>query len=368
MNRILLFLFYPDNKLLDMYPKHHLYYMMGAAYGLAFAVMGLALMHPTAGLANTNASPYRWLGWLSYVTIESFGSMVVQCYWALVNASVDVNFAKKNFGLIVAGAQIGSILGPTLATQADHIGIPLLYISGAIVMFLMVAAMRLYIKKFGVPAEEPKAEKDPKKSGKEEGIMEGFYLFYEHDYVKGIFVVSSFYMVQVTIVDYMMKVLAKERYGLMFPDDPQAAVRHFASFMGYFGQATNSISFLFSLFGTGMFIKRLGLTYTLIAFPLMMLICTLIVWISPSIWIVFAVMMVMKAMSYALNNPTKEILYQMTSTSIKFKCKSWIDTFGQRSAKATGSLVTNAFASSMIDLVKYVLFSRCFLIIDSVDL
>ncbi len=61
----------------------------------------------------------------------------------------------------------------------------------------------------------------------------------------------------------------------------------------------------------------------------------------------------MKGMSYALNNPTKEILYQMTSTTIKFKCKSWIDTFGQRSAKATGSLVTNAFASSVADLVTY---------------
>jgi AAA family ATP:ADP antiporter len=69
--------------------------------------------------------------------------------------------------------------------------------------------------------------------------------------------------------------------------------------------------------------------------------------------VVFGVMMVIKGMSYALNNPTKEILYQATSTSIKFKCKSWIDTFGQRSSKAAGSIITNQFASSMIDLVNY---------------
>ena len=43
----------------------------------------------------------------------------------------------------------------------------------------------------------------------------------------------------------------------------------------------------------------------------------------------------------------------MTSTSIKFKCKSWIDTMGQRGSKATGSLLTNAFSSSMADLVRY---------------
>ncbi len=66
---------------------------------------------------------------------------------------------------------------------------------------------------------------------------------------------------------------------------------------------------------------------------------------------IFAVMMVVKGMSYALNNPTKEILYQMTSSQIKFKCKSWIDTMGQRGSKAAGSLITNAFATSMADLV-----------------
>lgn len=81
----------------------------------------------------------------------------------------------------------------------------------------------------------------------------------------------------------------------------------------------------------------------------------------------------MKGMSYALNNPCKEILYQVcifiimshihlnerscytwqqaTSTQIKFKCKSWIDTFGQRGSKAAGSIVTNAFANSVADLV-----------------
>jgi AAA family ATP:ADP antiporter len=348
------------NKLLDILPKHQLFYVMGGAYGVLFTIMGLLLLHPTIGLANTKADPTRFLGWLSYVTIESFGSMVVQCYWALVNASVDVNFAKKNFGLIVAGAQIGSILGPTVATQASVVGIPVLYLFGAVIMFLMIGAMYFYVQRFGIPAEneeenapEAAAEKKAKKSSKsEEGILEGFYLFNEHDYVKGIFAISSLFMVQVTIIDYMMKVLAKDRYALLYPDDPQEAMRGFASFMGYFGQTTNSISFLFSLFGTGAVIQRFGLTTTLVLFPVLLLICTVFVWIMPNIWVVFTVMMIIKGMSYALNNPTKEILYQMTSTQIKFKCKSWIDTFGQRSSKAGGSIVTNAFATSLVDLNK----------------
>lgn len=190
---------------------------MGISYGAMFAVIGLLLIHPTIGLANSKADPSRLLGWTSYCLIESFGSMVVQCYWALVNSSVDVHFAKKNFGLVVAGAQIGSILGPTLATQASTIGIPALYMTGAVIMFLMVGAMYYYVSHFVdtdseaaellAQAESAKLEAQSKKSNsstdasakkKETGVMEGFYLFYEHDYVKGIFAVSSLYMVQVS--------------------------------------------------------------------------------------------------------------------------------------------------------------------------
>ena len=183
--------------------------------------------------------------------------MVVQCYWALVNASVDVNFAKKNFGLIVAGAQIGSILGPSLATQAGVIGIPVLYLFGAVIMFMMVGMMYYYVERFGAPGEEKDSEEGKggeiikaKKSGKEEGILEGFYLMYEHDYVKGIFCISSLFMMQVTIIDYMMKILAKERYASLYPDDPQAALRGFASFMGYFGQVCPSVRVFVDLFAS----------------------------------------------------------------------------------------------------------------------
>merc|ERR1712154_437612 len=63
-------------------------------------------------------------------------------------------------------------------------------------------------------------------------------------------------------------------------------------------------------------------------------------------------MMVLKANSYALNNPTKEMLYQPTSSAVRYKAKSWIDIFGARGSKASGSLVTNAFSDSAATLVQ----------------
>jgi len=71
----------------------------------------------------------------------------------------------------------------------------------------------------------------------------------------------------------------------------------------------------------------------------------------PTLNVVFAAMMILKANSYALNNPTKEMLYQPTSSNVKYKAKSWIDIFGARGSKALGSVVTNAFSSSATELI-----------------
>ena len=62
-------------------------------------------------------------------------------------------------------------------------------------------------------------------------------------------------------------------------------------------------------------------------------------------------MMILKAGSYAWHNPTKEVLYQPTSSSVKLITKSWIDIFGARGSKGLWSIVTYAVSNSATDLV-----------------
>jgi len=46
------------------------------------------------------------------------------------------------------------------------------------------------------------------------------------------------------------------------------------------------------------------------------------------------------------------MLYQPTSSAVRYKAKSWIDIFGARGSKALGSVVTNAFSDSATTLVQ----------------
>ena len=202
----------------------------------------------------------------------------------------------------------------------------------------------------------------PKKTKPKAGVLEGLKLQYEHNYVKGIFAISALFMVEVTIVDYTMKALANDYFMSLHPCqegmpcwDVSGAGNHgvskdateaFTAFTGLFGQATNTLSFFMSLLGTSAVIRYLGLRLTLLLFPSLCLADIIMVRLYPTLYVVFAAMMVLKAGSYSLNNPTKEMLYQPTSTGVRYKAKSWIDMFGARGSKALGSVVTNAFSYS----------------------
>jgi AAA family ATP:ADP antiporter len=363
------------NHLIDSdIPKHKLFYIFGCFYFCLFTVISFCLMDPHMGMANKHASEGRLLGWISYCSIESFGSVMVSLFWSFANSNISLETAKASYGVMVATAQVGSIIGPALVHRySREWGPAKCYLLGSLCMLLLQATMWTYIHFYGT-AEQRQKDLDeasetptPPKPKQKAGITEGLVLFWKYNYVKGIFAISCLFMVEVTIVDFTMKVLANEFYSEEYPceitdtDCYDAATGEFgltgeatnaiASFMGLFGIATNSLSFVFSLFGTSAIMRYLGLRLTLLLFPSLCLVVIICVRLRPTLYVVFSAMIILKACSYAVNNPTKEILYQPTSAAVRYKAKSWIDIFGARGSKAMGSLVTNAFSDSAQMLV-----------------
>jgi len=357
------------NRLLDNpnLTKHSLFYIFGTFYFALFTTVSLLLTHPTIGLPNKIPNTNRILGWVSYCGIESFGSVMVSLFWSFVNSNSNLETAKASYGLLVATAQIGSIFGPTIVNvYAETWGVAKCYFVGAISMLCLQFTMFIYVKTYGTDeTRETSSEKPKRKKGA--GVLEGLLLFVKHNYIKGIFAISCLFMVEVTIVDYTMKVLARDYFVTMHPCTPNSscwdnekneaigmsdqATTAFTTFMGLFGQSTNAFSFLLSFFGTSAIIRSLGLRITLLLFPTLCLAVIIVVRLYPTLYVVFAAMMILKANSYALNNPTKEMLYQPTSSAVRYKAKSWIDIFGARGSKGIGSLVVTVFSDSTESLI-----------------
>ena len=318
-------------KLVDLVEKQKLFYILCSIYSALFLLITYLLNDPIVGLENTVASPDRTLGWVVYVAIESFGSLLISLFWSFVASNTKTSDAKKGYGFIIFVAQIGSMMGPLLATKATAFGITFLTTVVAVGLLIVPLLVKLFITVY------PSAgENTTKVTKKKTSPAEGLRLLFSRKYLIGVLGISTLYEVVGTVLDLQLKFLAADTYKT--PEELTA-------FLGLFGFSANAMTFVLALIGTSYFIRTFGLTFCLVVYPICTAIIVLVSWQLPVLSVVFVSMMCIKALSYALNNPCKEIMYIPTSKDVKFKAKSVIDMFGGRSAKATGSgikaLVTN---------------------------
>ncbi|CAM9610520.1 unnamed protein product [Chrysoparadoxa australica] len=348
------------NRLVDTVHKHVLFYWIGGCYMLALLVIGFLLLAIEGGALQ---GLRHVAGWASYVVIESYGSLVVAQFWAFVNASVSLDEAKATYGWIIAGGQAGAIVGSTVATMA--VPIPHLYLMGATTPAVMAALVWGFIGQFPSLASGKRGGSSDR--GSKPGEMEGLRLVLRHRYVTMLLLVSCLNEVVLTVLDYQMKL---------------AGVAHvrrerFAALMGHFGQVTNCISLLLSLFGTRYAVSRLGVAHALRIFPVLLISAVVASRLYPSLGVLFSSVALLKGLTYALNEPCKEMLYMVTSDAVKFKAKGWIDVFGSRCAKGVGSFISEGVRSSpngflnygspVLLLVSMALLGVSFLIGDSFD-
>jgi ATP:ADP antiporter, AAA family len=347
---ILVFLY---SKLVDLVSKHRLFYVIGTFYFVVFLLISIFLSHPVHGLnPDLPIGPHRWIGWITYFSIESFGSIFVALFWSFAASITKPESAKKGFPLILAGAQIGSISGPALGFLSHSIGLQALGFIACATTICIMLIMKLFL--VAIPEEDRQSSTKEEDAKPKTGFFEGIKLIATKPYIFGIFCIVSLFEIVVTIVDYQMKMQAK-----LLPE--YASNESFNIFLSTFGVATNTLALIMALIGTTFFMKRFGLVFCLVAFPVTLatiisgLYISSITTISPYtlLWITFGVMIIAKGLSYALNNPSKEMMYIPTSKDVKFKSKGWIDMFGSRLAKGAGSQFNNLFKSSIHSLMTY---------------
>jgi ATP:ADP antiporter, AAA family len=304
------------NELVDLCSAPTLIYFITGVYGTLFLFIAYALTHPAFAGA--------WLGWLLYVMVESFGSLVVALFWSYVASVSVVEQAKRGYPVVVAGAQLGAMVGSVFVmTQAVRFGGPGLVVIASVFIF-SIPALTFYFHKIHAPtSQEIKASKK-----QATGVFEGLRLLATRPYLMGILVVSTAAQILSSIFDYLMNVRVYEVLG---------SLEKTIAFFGLYGLITNGISCFFVLFGSSFLIRRFGLTACLIANPVALALVVGMVWIFPSLWVFVFADVAHKVFSYALNNPCKEIMYIPTSKDVQFKTKSWIDVQGMRTAKGLGA-------------------------------
>ena len=173
------------------------------------------------------------------------------------------------------------------------------------------------------------------------GLTEGLRLLFTRPYLIGILGIATLGCIVSTILEFELIYRAKETYQ---------STEKITEFLGLYGQSANFLTLVLALFGTSFIIRKFGLTVSLVAYPIIVGLVVYGVWCFPTLWVLFAAMVIIKCLSYGLNGPCKEIAYIPTSKDVKFKAKGWIDTIGYRSAESIGGAVGVIF-SVMANLI-----------------
>lgn len=337
------------SKLISVFPKKKVFYGITLLYGILAICFMFAFMNPTIGLANTTKDAGRILGWLWYVYVESFGSLIVMLFWALVTDMTLPAAAVKGFPVIYLFAQFGQISGPFFLT-AKKLGFesnaPVVGICGGLI--LLVGVLFWYFLKV-TPAEQLQSYHGAQEEEEEPGFLEGLKLLLSQGYLLGIFFIVSAYEIIVTIADYQMKstayVLPEYQRQVVDPITGASSMVFndvaYTAFLSKVAVIMGIVSTICVWIGVDKIQRKLGILTSLLILPLLLAAGVLAIRFNPSsLFVVMVVVVGFKAINYALNNPTIKQLYIPTTKDTKYKATAWIEAFGGRSAKAIGSGVT----------------------------
>lgn len=348
------------SKLVDLFEKHKLFYILITTYTILFGGITIMLgIRHFMGDAFLGKTALATLGWVSYFAIESFGSLIAALFWSFTASITTTDSAKRGYPLIAALAQLGAIFGsaPTLGV-AQLGGIWVLFLGATLAVGSTIFVMHYFMNTMSPEAligNKKAHATEKKKEGFFEGFTSGLVLLFTKPYLIGVLIVSTFYEIITQIIEYQM-----QSNACIYP--AYCTEQGFAQFQGIYGVCVNILAFSMALLGTSYLIKRYGLRFCLLFYPICLGIAFISLFIffhigSPDagqlLWATFGVLIIAKGLGYAVNNPVKEIMYIPTSKDVKFKSKGWIDMFGSRTAKQGGAQVTNAFKHSIPDLMVY---------------
>lgn len=327
-------------------------YWLVCGYSIFFSIMGFVFAyfvgHPEIGLANTDSNKYRLFGWLFYCVIEGFSPFVVSVFWAFANSVNSPEGARKNYGWMVSGSKLGGLLSAGLAwyilgfrnseggqLYTDVINHQGLLISSSVMLLMVPIIILIMVKKIpgrylhGYEAVY-QVEKEKKKQGKEQtGVFAGLQMLFKYPYVMGIFGMLFFYEVCGTVLSYLRIGAAQEH-----SNNATEALRYLLEIIFY----TQTVGFFISLFGTSWLFNKLGTRKCLMLVPITAGIALLYYILnlnSPQALLIASVML--HSINYAFSWPLRETLYIPAVKEIKFKSKAWIDAFGGKFAKTSGS-------------------------------
>ncbi len=320
------------SKIVERLSREKMFYFLAFVYGSVILLYAYLFLDPTIGLDNKVMSTGRILGWTWYVFVESFGSLLLGAlFWAFATDITAPESAKRGFSLVVMIGQIGGILLPMMGRIPQKYNIHVAYMVAVcgILVYAIIPLVKLFL--YSVSREQLKGYEQKGHEHQDEvepGFLEGLRLMISEKYLLGIFAISFFYELIITVIDYYFKYLVAANI-------PDIAAR--SAYTSIYASWVNAVTLLCLVLGISNIQRRLGLAVSLGLMPFLIGAAVFMFATNASIDLLLWLMVASKAINYALNGPSLKQLYVPTTKEARYKSQAWIESFGSRGSKGGGS-------------------------------
>lgn len=271
-----------------------------------------------------------------YVWVNCFGVIAPVQAWSFTNSLFDTRQARRLFGLIGAGASLGSVIAGLMALFLVRV------VGGTANMLLVLAALILcaaaivwtaavYTRRPATSVRRPPLRHP---------IAASMQQIAASPYLRLIAALVFLVAIVTQWTAFQLSLVADQR----FQGNADAITRFFGTFSLVIGVAT----FVLQLFATGPALRRFGLAVTILALPLALGFGSLLIVIAPVFWTVFLTSGFDQGLRFSIDKASYELLYLPLPQTQRSAIKNAIDIACSRIADALGAvmlgLATHGFA------------------------
>jgi AAA family ATP:ADP antiporter len=289
--------------------------LIPVVYGLFIAhILGFYVWFDAAGET-------AWAARTFFIWTSVFNLFVVSVFWSFMADLYNNEQARRLFGFIAAGGSAGAIAGPALTTLLAPLMGPvhLLPVSAGLLAVAVVCIHRL-----SAWSKRPDARAGA--SGPLGGsAFDAIPLVLSSRYLLGICVFIWLYTTLATFVYFTQAQIIADHL-----DAPAQRTQLFAAM----DLAVNTLTLLTQALLTGRIIRALGLSWTLAAIPLLVMLGLFGLALAPVLPALILFQVLRRAGNYAITRPAREVLFTVVGRKARYKAKNLIDTVIYRGGDA----------------------------------
>lgn len=268
-----------------------------------------------------------WVGRIFFIWTSVFNLFVVSVFWALMVDVFDAGQGKRLFGVISAGATLGSILGSSLtATLSRHVGSTYLLLGSAFLLEIAVFSVRRLSRLSEALRLRPAARGVEAPIGG--NILSGFTHAFRSRYLLNISVYMLLYSITSTFLYFEQATIVNRNFA-----DRAARTTFFAQV----DLVVNVLTLGAQLFLTERLLRGLGMALTLTLLPALSVLGFVTLGLTPTVAIIVMFQVLRRTSNFAVARPTREVLFTVIPREDKYKAKSFIDTVIYRSGDQIGA-------------------------------